>query len=119
MENMTVLLHEETLKGALLVDEAPVPQEMPQTEEETETVWESHGWTYAYEFLDAMPPLEEGKQHACVLRLQDKLKGQNLSYPLLVIGALLQRGYHAAMQMHCAVEASTDGQNHFLLLRKV
>ena len=117
VENMTVLLRGEELKGALLVDEEPVREELSQPEEDMETFWEYHGWAHAYEFLDKIPPLEEGRKHACILRIHDKLKGQNLSYPLLVIGALLQRGHHAAMEMHCAIEPSTDGQNHFILLR--
>ena len=117
IENMTFLIREEELKeGTVHLNADHICKEALLMEEDMETFWQTHGWTYTYEFLDQIPALEDGKDYTFLLRFHDKPFSESLSYPLFMIGAIRLRVFGAVI--HCIVEHSHDSQNHFTLLRR-
>jgi len=118
IEKMISLLQEEDSKYAICLDEDPIPKTPAQLTENTESVWEAHGWNHVYEFLDEIPPLEDGKKYTILLHLHNKPNGHTLSYPLLMNSLMLMRGSSAAAELHCIIEHSPDEGNHFALLKE-
>lgn len=51
-------------------------------------------------------------------RLKTKEDRADLSFPLYMVGAMLQRGYGSETLMSSSVDGSDDGSNHFALLRR-
>ena len=118
IENMTFLIREEELNDTVYLNAEHIREEIPEQKENLELVWETHGWSSTHEFLDKIPALEEGVQYVVLLYHHEKAVCGTLTYPLFMIGAMLLKGYRAAEEMHCYVERSTDGRNHFTLLRR-
>ena len=117
IENLTFLIQEEELNDTVYLNADHIRKDTCDLTENLEPVWEVHGWSRAHEFMDAIPALEEGAQYVFLLRHHEKPICDTLSYPLFLIGSMLLKGYDAA-NLHCFVDSSTDGQNHFTLLRK-
>lgn len=118
VEKMTFMLREEDMDDTVHLSADNIKREPYQPTADMETVWEAHGWSSAHEFLDRIPALEDAAQYTCLIRAHEKPICHTLSYPLFMIGAMLLKGYGAAVNMHCTVETSDDEQNHFTLLRK-
>ena len=113
----------EELKGAgydhtvLLGDEA-VREDAGFTPQNSETVWECHGWQYVREFLDDIPAMEQGYDYCFSFKLaQDKYR-DGLEFPMFMIAAMMPRAAGTSISMGCNVERSEDAENHFILLRK-
>ena len=118
MENMTFLLNEKELNDTVFLNAEHIRKETSDLTDNLEPVWESHGWSNTYEFIDKIPELADGEQYVAMIHHHQKGICGNLSYPLFLIGTLLLRGYSAAEEMHCFVERSNDTQNHFTLFRR-
>lgn len=86
--------------------------------EQYETVWECQGWNYVHEFMDAIPPMEMGKEYCFFFHLSEKKNSLSLEFPLFMLGAILLRTDSDQMVMSCCIRKSEDGQNHFALLCK-
>ena len=111
-------LDEENLPDVLLLGENNVSRDGPFDPSQYDPAWECHSWAHVHEFLDKIPHLEPGVDYCFWFRLKNKESSNDLSFPLYMVGAMLQRGYGSETSMSCSVDSSTDGQNHFTLLRR-
>ena len=118
LEKMTFMLREEAPDDIVMQAEDHMVKGPFNPDEDMETVWSIRGWSHVHEILDKIPKLEEGAKYTFLLRVHDKPTSEGISYPLFMIGSMLLRGDDPLVEMHCVVEPSTDGQNHFELLRK-
>ncbi len=98
-------------------DEVVLSDGIAVEEKEYEVIWERHGWAHPHEFLRELPALTDGKQYQLKIHVTDLPYPQDPSYALLLVGVL--RLEHGAFLCHgCEVENSSDGENHFFLLRE-
>lgn len=118
VKKMTFLVQEEEVDETVYLNAEDRVRDLSELTEGFAPVWEVCGWEQTRDFLDRVPALEDGVQYAMVVRHHEKSIYDSLSYPLFLIGAMLRKGYGAAVDMHCYVEHSEDGQNHFLLMRR-
>ena len=118
VEKMTFMIREEDMNDTVILSADNIKREPFRPTEDMETIWTVHGWSYVHEILDKIPVLEDGKQYTLLLYTQNKPISNTLSYPLFMIGAMLLKGHDAATNMHCIIEHSDDGQNHFILMRR-
>ena len=118
VEKMTFMICEEDLGDTVLLTADNIRKDPYRPAEDMEAVWSSEGWSNIRQILDSIPPLEEGKQYTFLLRIDNKRLSESLSYPLFMIASMLLKGYGPSVEMHCTVEHSSDGRNHFTLLRK-
>ena len=96
---------------------------------------ERHGWSYASEFIDELPTLKElgvtdmewhgahirvetARNYLFRFRLKDIHSADDMSFPMLFLGALLTKQDMDAETFHCEVNKSEDGENHFTLLQE-
>ena len=82
------------------------------------TLWETHGWAHVYEWLDGMPALVDGWEYCFCFQLNEDTFRKDLSFGMFMLGAVTLKKGSARVIMSCSVERSTDGQNHFALLRR-
>ena len=118
VEKMTFMIREEDMEDTVTLSADNVKREPFCPTEDMEIIWTVDGWSKVHEILDEIPALEDGKQYTLLLYTQNKPISDTLSYPLFMIGAMLLKGHGAATNMHCNIEHSTDGQNHFILMRR-
>jgi len=120
VEKVTFMIREEELNDneTVFLNADHIRKETSELTDKMEKIWEIHGWSYTYEFLDQIPALADGNTYVFLLQLSEKPVRNNLSYPLFMIGSMLMKGYRAAANMYCFVERSDDGQNHFILMQK-
>ena len=104
----TVLLGDETVQD----DEG-------FTAENSETLWECHGWGYVYEFIDSIPRMDAGRNYCFFFELTEEKYNEGLEFPLFMIAAMLPRVDADEIAMGCDVKRSADGLNHFALKRKI
>ena len=119
LEKMTFLLSEEELDDTVYLNAEHIAKDTDDLTANTETVWELSGWGYTHEVLDRLPALAEGERYLFLVRLHDKEHLQNLTYPLFLLGAMILKGCDADTDMHGFVERSEDGENHFILMRRI
>lgn len=118
VERMTFLISEEELDDTVYLNTSHV-HEPEELMENAETVWRFSGWSYTHEVLERLPKMASGERFVFMVRLHGKESLQNLTYPLFFLGTLIVRGYDASTDLHGYVEKSTDGQNHFELMRRL
>ena len=118
VEKMTFMIREEDMEDTVTLSADNIKREPFRPTGDMEIIWTVDGWSKVHEILDEIPALEDGKQHTLLLYTQNKPISDTLSYPLFMIGAMLLKGHSAATNMHCNIEHSTDGQNHFILMRR-
>lgn len=82
-----------------------------------EVLWECHGWQCVREFLDRIPPMNQYKDYAFWFRLAEEKQPVGMEFPLFMLAAMLPKVDSDEIRMSCIVNESTDGQNHFALLR--
>ncbi len=81
-------------------------------------IWEQQGWKHVYEFIDALPHLERGKQYCLWLRTNNVAYSDDLSFAMFLLGAILHKQRLEDVTVNCSVSASPDKKNHFKLLCK-
>ena len=118
VEKLTFIIREEDMEDTVTLSADKVKKEPFRPTEDMKTIWTVHGWSNVCEILDEIPALEDGKQYTFLLHIHNKPISYTISYPLFMIGAMLLKGYDASINMHCIVEHSDDGQNHFTLLQR-
>lgn len=84
-----------------------------------ETVWECHGWEFVHAFIRNIPKMDKGYNYCFFFKLTDDKYTEGLEFPLFMIGTMLPRVDADEISISCIIERSTDGQNHFSLLRKI
>ena len=105
--NHTVLLGDET-----------VQEEEGFTAENSETLWQCHGWKFVYEFIDHIPQMESGHEYCFYFELTEEKYGEGLEFPMFMIATMLPRVDADELSMGCTIQRSQDGQNHFTLMRR-
>ena len=109
------------LKGyedMVLLGDENVREDEGFTAENSMSLWDCHGWKFVYEFLDDIPFMEKGDNYCCHFKLTEEKYGEGLEFPMFMIATMLLRVDADEITMGCIVERSTDGQNHFSLLRR-
>ncbi len=118
LENMTFILREDELKDTVYLNAEHIREETSAMTEDTEVVWESHGWTRTYEFLDRLPVPEDDGNYILLIRRPKKAICNTLAYPLTLLGKLISKGYKAEHLNCFSYDDSNDGLNHVTLLRR-
>lgn len=111
-------LKENGYKDTVLLGDQDVGKTDTLTPENSETVWESHGWNFVYEFLDNIPELQKGYEHCFYFLLTEEKHPNKMEFPMFMIAAMLPKLDTDDIRFGCSVEHSNDGQNHFVLLRR-
>ena len=106
--------YEETL----LLGDAETCEDEGFTSENSETVWQCHGWCFVHEFLDQIPKLEAGYDYCFFFELTQDKNRDGLEFPMFMIAAMMIREDADELVMGCCLQLSTDGKNHFELKRK-
>ena len=105
-------------KDTVLLGDEDVGKAESLTPENSETVWECHGWNFAHEFLDDIPELHKGYEHCFYFLLTEDKYPDRMEFPMFMIAAMLPKLDTNDIRIGCSVERSTDGKNHFALLRR-
>lgn len=111
-------LDEDNLPDELFLGDENIAQDGPFDPCNFDSVWERHGWEHVREFLDEIPQMEPEVDYCFWFHLKTRDSKNDLSFPLFMLGAMLQRGYDSNTSMSCSVDSSEDGENHFALLRR-
>ncbi len=111
-------LTENNLDGTVLLGDEQLSEDDGFFPDQWDTVWERHGWNFVYEFIDAIPQMDSGKDYCFDFRLIEEKNSVEVAFPLFMIGSMLFKRKPSEVSMSCNVEKSTDGQNHFALLTK-
>lgn len=90
----------------------------PLTPENSESIWEKHGWCFVHEFIGDIPKLEEGYGYGFYFRLTEEKQPEGLDFPMFMIAAMLPLLDSEDILVGCSIEKSEDGLNHFALLRR-
>lgn len=101
--------------GTVLLGDETVQEEV-FTPENSETLWERHGWKFVYEFMDDIPPMSADYDYCFCFRLTEDKYGEEIEFPIFMIAAMLSRVDADHIAMGCEIQRSTDGENHFTLL---
>ncbi len=88
------------------------------TPENSEKIWECHGWRFVSEFLDSIPQFARGYDYCCCFALTEDKYRDGLEFPMFTIAVMIPRLQAEDIVVGCSVERSTDGENHFTLLRR-
>ena len=97
-----------------------VEEDADFTGENSEILWERHGWKFVYEFLDEIPAMGVGSRYCFAFHLTEDKYQESLEFSMFMIAAMLPKMDADAeeIEMGCSIKHSDDGQNHFALLRK-
>lgn len=128
------LLSTADVSKSLLIGESAVTDEKPFDAEQYEAIMERHGWNHAYEFIDELPMLKEpdvdmefhgshirvdtNRDYVFRFHLKELHSADDMSFPMFLFGALLTKQDMEETTVSCDVQGSTDGENHFTLLRR-
>lgn len=83
-----------------------------------DSLWERDGWEHVYEFIDDIPPMENGGEYCFYFELNEERYRKDISFPMYMLGAMMLKKGDIKVQMNSSVERSEDGKNHFALLKK-
>lgn len=81
-------------------------------------LWECSGWAHVRDFIDSIPPLENDGEYTFAFELEEDKYREDVSFPMLMLGAMLLRKGENKLMLGCSVEKSPDGVNRFALLKK-
>ena len=111
-------LKEKGYEDTVLLGDQDVDKTVTLTPENSETVWESHGWNFVHEILDDIPELQKGYEHCFYFQLTEEKNPDRMEFPMFMIAAMLPKLDTDDIRIGCSVNRSDDGQNHFVLLRR-
>ena len=118
MINAFESLKEKGYEDTVLLGDQDVGKTDTLTPENSEAVWESHGWNFVHEILHDIPELQKGYEHCFYFRLTEDKHPDRMEFPMFMIAAMLPRLDTDDIRLGCSVNRSTDGKNHFVLLRR-
>ncbi len=113
-----VSLQEKGYGGSVFLGDGTAPESEIITAENSETLWECHGWSFVHEFLDRIPALENGWEYCFSFLLAGDKYRESMEFPMFMIASMILRENADEITMGCRIERSEDGQNHFALLRR-
>lgn len=113
-------LNGKNLSGTIIFGDEEATKLTDHAPDEYETVMERHGWEHAYEFLDDIPELDSNSEYSFVFRFEkEKHKEENgVPFSMYMLGIMSLRKCREHVTMSCSVATSSDGQNHFFMLRR-
>ncbi len=85
-----------------------------------EIVYEKHGWRFVKDFFSELSPFDEGQDYAMVFLLSPG-KSDHFAFVNTALGMLLRQNSWDPKNKRtlcCNVSDSSDGQNHFWLLKQ-
>ena len=103
----SVILGGEELSGEELFDR-----------QQHDCLWECSGWEHVRDFIECIPPLEDDGEYTFAFELREDKYREDVSFPMLMLGAMLLRKGENKLMLGCSVEKSSDGVNRFALLKK-
>ena len=109
---------QENLSDTILLGDERLSEEDDFSPDKWITLWEIKDWHHVYEFIEAIPAMEEGKDYCLYFRLSEEKYRDDVSFPLFMISAMLPRINSRDIVLSCCGMKSTDGQNYFALMRK-
>ena len=112
-------LKETGYHDTILLGDESIREDAGFTPDNSEIVWACHGWHFVHEFLDRIPHMEKGQDYCFSFHLTEEKRTDGLEFPMFMIAAMLPKAGDESISMGCSVERSTDGENHFALLRRL
>lgn len=112
-------LKEEDLPETILLGNEALPEESLFDATQHTVAWEAHGWTHVYEFIDAIPALEDDGDYTFLFRLNEESYREDIAFPMYMMGAMMLKKGESKVYMGCAVERSDDSANHFALMQRM
>ena len=100
----------------ILLGDEKIREDEGFTAENSETLWECHGWNYVHEFIDRIPQMNPGCDYCFFFQMTEEKVGDGLEFPMFMIAAMLPKVDADEVTMSCIVRPSIDDQNHFSLL---
>ncbi len=85
-----------------------------------EIVYEKHGWSFVKEFFSEFSTLDEGQDYAMLFLLSQNKSNHN-AFVNTALGMLLScnpKDPDNKRSLSCNASDSSDGQNHFWLLKR-
>ncbi len=110
-------LRVENLYDTITLNDSDEPEE-EFSPGDYDLIWEMHGWSHVYEFIDQMPLPENDGEYYYHFGLDEAKYDAALSYPLFMLGYVTLKKGDEAVIMGSGAEKSPDGQNHFSLMRR-
>ncbi len=83
-----------------------------------EIVYEKHGWEYVKDFFREFDMLEDGAEYALIFQVTEDKERYNTAFGNTILGVLLARNPNKRRSLSCNMGVTTDGENHFWLLKK-
>ncbi len=83
-----------------------------------EVVYEKHGWAHVKDFLWECGTLSDGEDYALQLLVEDEKEPCGTAMAVTILGMLLAGNPGKKKNLSCNIENTSDGQNHFWLLRQ-
>ena len=111
-------LRAENLYDTITLNDSDEPEEEEFSPGDYDLIWEMHGWSHVYEFIDQMPLPENDGEYYYHFGLDEAKYDAALSYPLFMLGYVTLKKGDEAVIMGSGAEKSPDGQNHFSLMRR-
>ncbi len=100
----------------ILLGDEKIREDEGFTAENSETLWECHGWNYVHEFIDRIPQMNPGCDYCFFFQMTEEKVGDGPEFPMFMIAAMLPKVDADEVTMSCIVRPSIDDQNHFSLL---
>ena len=82
-------------------------------------VYEKHGWRFVKDFLPEFSSLEDGGEYLLLFRLRPEKTETGAAFSCGMLHLLLEKNPGKKKTVSCHVFSSPDGENHFLLLKKL
>ena len=111
-------LKEKGYEDTVLLGDQDVGKTESLTPENSEKVYDCHGWNYVHQFLNDIPEMQKGYEHCFYFLLTEDKHPDRMEFPMFMIAAMLPKLDAEDIRIGCSVNRSDDGKNHFLLLRR-
>jgi len=116
-EKIESLKDDDISRNILLGDETLSEQDTFRPEQYA-SVWETHGFAHVRDFIDRIPPLEDGQEYYFLFEMNEQSYPEDVAFPMFMLGAMILKKGAARVRMGCDVQKSADEQNHFKLMRR-
>lgn len=118
-EMLSAALSESGVGDFVFESEAASPEPLPPVLRDPayEIVYEKHGWRHVKDFFPEFSRLEDGGEYQLVFALTED-KANQTAFSTTVLNLLLDENPGKKRTLGCSATDTTDGQNHFWLLKK-
>lgn len=81
-------------------------------------LYEKHGWARVKDFLAQWSTLKESGEYKLCFQVTKEKREHSTAFMNTMLGLMLEKNPHIEKTFMCNMETSTDGQNHFWLLKR-